>query len=127
VYPGDSPYETVTGSELKNLSGQSSECAREQIRHVCTEEKTVMRERLAYCAEHLRKAVRFLANSSCGPREKLTGIYNNTELGSIRQDDFPDGTLKTDYLRIMNSLIKVDEPKLDVNIAAMSDEQARKI
>jgi hypothetical protein len=86
-----------------------------------------MSEHLADCAENLRKAVRFLANSSCAPREKLAGMYNNTAFGSIRQDDFLDGSLKTDYLTIIGSLIKADEPKVAVNIAAMSEEQARTV
>jgi len=51
----------------------------------------------------------------------------DTGFGSIWQDDFPDGSLKNDYLTIRGSLIKADEPKADVNIAAMSDEEARKI
>jgi hypothetical protein len=33
--------------------------------------------------------------------------------------------LKADYLTIIGSLIKTDEPRVAVNIAAMSDEQAR--
>jgi hypothetical protein len=36
-----------------------------------------MKEHLARCAEQLRYAVRYLANSSCPPREKLTGMYND--------------------------------------------------
>ena len=83
-----------------------------------------MKDNLARCAEQLRKAVRYLANSSCAPREKLRGAYD-TEFGSIWHDDFPDGSLKDDYLTIISSIIKADEPKAAVNIAAMSDEQAR--
>jgi hypothetical protein len=48
-------------------------------------------------------------------------------VGSNCQYDFPDGTLKNAYLTIRNSLFKADEPKATVNIAAMSDEQARKV
>jgi hypothetical protein len=40
---------------------------------------------------------------------------------------FLDGSLKNDYLTIRGSLIKAHEPKAAVNIAAMSDEQARKV
>ena len=86
----------------------------------------MVKEHLARCAEQLRRAVRYLANSSCAPREKLRGVYD-TEFGSIWHDDFPDGSLKDDYLIIINSIIKVDEPKAALNIAAMSDEQARTV
>jgi hypothetical protein len=85
-----------------------------------------MNGHLARCAESLRKAVRFLANSSCAPKEKLRGMYD-TEFGSIWHDDFPDGSLKDDYLTIISSIIKADEPRVAVNIAAMSDEQARTV
>jgi hypothetical protein len=86
-----------------------------------------MQEHLARCAEQLRYAVRHLANSYCTtPQEKLTGMYNDTRFGSIYEGDFPDGSLKNDYLTIRGSLIKADEPKAAVNIAAMSDEQAQK-
>ena len=85
-----------------------------------------MNGHLARCAESLRKAVRYLANSSCAPKEKLRGMYD-TEFGSIWHDDFPDGSLKDDYLNIIGSLIKTDEPRVAVNIAAMSDEQARRV
>jgi hypothetical protein len=85
-----------------------------------------VKDNLARCAEQLRKAVRYLANSSCAPREKLGGAYD-TEFGSIWHDDFPDGSLKDDYLTIISSIIKADEPKAAVNIAAMSDEQARTV
>jgi hypothetical protein len=85
-----------------------------------------VKEHLARCAEQLRKAVRYLANSSCAPKEKLMGVYD-TEFGSIWHDDFPDGSLKDDYLTIIGSIIKSDERKAAVNIAAMSDEQARTV
>jgi hypothetical protein len=85
-----------------------------------------MNGHLARCAESLRKAVRYLANSSCAPKEKLRGMYD-TEFGSIWHDDFPDGSLKDDYLNIIGSLIKTDEARVAVNIAAMSDEQARRV
>jgi hypothetical protein len=54
-------------------------------------------------------------------------MYNNTSFGSIRQDDFLDGSSKDDYLMIIGSLIKADELKVAVNIAAMSEEQARTV
>jgi hypothetical protein len=85
-----------------------------------------VKEQLARCAEQLRRAVRYLANSSCAPREKLRGMYD-TEFGSIWHDDFPDGSLKDGHLTIISSIIKTDEPKAAVNIAAMSDEQARTV
>jgi hypothetical protein len=86
-----------------------------------------MKEHLGRCAEHLRYAVRYLANSSCGPQEKLAGMYNDSGFGSLCQDDFLDGSLKNDYLTIRGSLVKPDEPEAAVNIAAMSSEQARKV
>ena len=42
-----------------------------------------MKEQLGRCAEHLRKAVHYLALSSSTPQEKLTSMYHNTGLGSI--------------------------------------------
>jgi hypothetical protein len=86
-----------------------------------------LKEHLARSAEHLRYAVRYLANSSCGPQVKLTGMYRDTHFGSICQDDLLDGVLKNDYLTIRGSLIKADELDAAVNIAAMSDEQASKL
>jgi hypothetical protein len=77
-----------------------------------------VKEHLGRCAEHLRYAVRYLANSSCAPQEKLTGMYRDVRFGSICQDDFLDGSLKNDYLTIRGSLIKADEPDAAVNIAA---------
>jgi hypothetical protein len=53
-------------------------------------------------------------------------MYRDTHFGSICQDDLLDRSLKNDYLTIRGSLIKADEPNAAVNIAAMSDEQARK-
>jgi hypothetical protein len=87
-----------------------------------------VKDNLARCAEQLRYAVRYLANSPCTPQEKLTGVYRDTGFGTICQDDFLDDPLKNDYLTIIGSLIKADdEPKAAVNIAAMSHEQARKV
>ena len=54
-------------------------------------------------------------------------MYRDVRFGSICQDDFLDGSLKNDYLTIRGSLIKADEPDAAVNIAGMSDEQARKV
>ena len=85
-----------------------------------------MKEHLVRCPESLRKAVRYLADSSCAPKEKLRVAYD-TEFGSIWHDDFPDGSLKDDYLIIISSIVKTDEPRAAVNIAAMSDEQARTV
>jgi hypothetical protein len=61
-----------------------------------------MRSCIARCAERLCYAVRYLANGSCGPQEKLTRMYRDTRFGA-------------------------DEPKAAVNIAAMPSEQARKV
>jgi hypothetical protein len=86
-----------------------------------------LKEHLARCAEQLRYAVRYLANSPCGPQVKLTGMCRDTRFGSICQDDLLDCSLKNDYLTIRGSLIKADEPNAAVNIAAMSDEQAHTV
>jgi hypothetical protein len=86
-----------------------------------------MKEHLGRCAEQLRYAVRHLANSSGTPQEKLASMYDETRFGSIFQDDFPDGSLKNDYLTIRGSLIKASKSEAVPNIAAMSDEQARKV
>jgi hypothetical protein len=86
-----------------------------------------MKEHLGRVAEQLRHAVRYLANSSCAPKEKLTGMYNDCGFASNCQDDLPDGYLKNDYLSIRDSLITTDERNAAVNIAAMSDEQAEKV
>src|SRR5580704_5931828 len=79
---------------------------------------TSMQERLAACAENLRKAVRYLANSSCTPQQKLIGMYNEGGFARICQDDLPEGFLKDDYLTIRDSLIKTDEPSSMAKIAA---------
>jgi|ERR1700674_2845781 len=86
-----------------------------------------MKEHLGRCAEQLRNAVRHLANSSCTPQDKLTSLHDDTGFGRICKDDFPAGSLKNDYLNIKGSLIKASEPQAVVNIAAMSDEQARRV
>jgi hypothetical protein len=87
-----------------------------------------MKEHLGRCAEHLRNAVRHLANSSCTtPQQKLTNMYGATRFGSICEDDFLEGALKDDYLTIRGSITKASEPQAGVNIAAMSDDQAQKV
>jgi hypothetical protein len=86
-----------------------------------------MQEHLALCAEHLRHAVRHLANSSCTPHGKLRNMYNDTLFGNISEDDFPEGSLRGGFLTIRASLVKVDEPQAAVNIAGMSDEQAMEV
>jgi hypothetical protein len=98
-----------------------------RVERLYPKDKAIVKEHLARCAETLRKAVRYLANSSCGPQEKLTGMYDDIGFGSIWQDDFPDGTLKDDYVTIRDALVNADEPKAVVNIAKMSNEQARKV
>jgi hypothetical protein len=75
---------------------------------VCTKAKAIVKEHLARCAERLRYAVRYLANSSCGPQEKLTRMYRDTRFGTVCEDDFLDGSLKNAYLAIRGSLIKAD-------------------
>lgn len=98
-----------------------------QVNYVCTKTKAKMKEHLGRCAEQLRYAVRHLASSSGTPQEKLTSMYSETRFGSICEEDFLEGSLKNDYLTITGSLIKVSEPRAAANIAAMSDEQARRV
>ena len=86
-----------------------------------------MKEHLGRCAEQLRKAVRHLANGFGTPQDKLKSMYEDTRFGSISQDDFPNGSLRNDYLTIRGALIKASEPQVVVNIAAMSYEQARRV
>jgi hypothetical protein len=86
-----------------------------------------VKEHLGRCAEQLRGAVRHLANSSDTPQEKLKNMYKDTWFGSICEDDFPNDSLKNAFLTIGGSLIKTSEPQVAINIAAMSDEQARKV
>jgi len=86
-----------------------------------------MDEHLARCAEHLRKAVLHLASSSDTPQEKLKNMYEDTRFGSICEDDFPSVSLRNDFLTIRGSLVKTCESQVEVNIAAMSDEQALEV
>jgi hypothetical protein len=83
-----------------------------------------MKENFGRCAEQLRHTVRYLAQSSSSPREKLTGLQTDTEFGEIYQLAFPVGSLRDEYLAISASLIKANEPQDGSNIAAISDEQA---
>jgi len=93
-----------------------------------TKDLVTMPKALARCAEHLRHAVRHLANSSCTLQGKLTNMYNDTLFGSIYQGDFPeDGSLRSSYLTVRALLVTVDEPQAAVNIAGMSDEQALEV
>jgi hypothetical protein len=86
-----------------------------------------MTKSLSRCAEHLRHAVRHLANSSSTPQAKLTNMYKDTLFGSTSEGDFPDGYLRSSYLAIKALVIKADEPQAAVNIAGMSDEQALEV
>jgi hypothetical protein len=87
----------------------------------------MMKENLGRCAEQLRYAVHHLANGSGTPQGKLTSMYNETTFGRICEDDFlGDGSLKNDYLMITGLLVQTSRPQAVTNIAAMSDEQARK-
>ena len=86
-----------------------------------------MKEQLGRCAEHLRKAVRYLALSSGTPQEKLTSMYHNTGLGSIYKGDFPNGSLRRDFQAITGQMNDRSEPQFMAHIAAMSDARARKV
>jgi len=54
-----------------------------------------MKEHLGRSAEHLREAVRHLANSSGTPQEKR--MYEDTGFGSICEDDFPSDSLRKGF------------------------------
>ena len=51
----------------------------------------------------------------------------NTSLGSIHENDFPTGPLKNDFQAIMEKLSTASPPQMLVNIAAMSNEEARSL
>ena len=84
-----------------------------------------MKEQLGRCAEHLRRAVRYLALSSGTPQAKLTSMYHDTGLGSIYKGDFPNGALRQDFQAITGQMNDYSEPRFMAHIAAMSDERAR--
>jgi hypothetical protein len=86
-----------------------------------------MQEHLGRCAEQLRNAVRHLAHSSGSSQEKLKGMFDDTGFGRIYEGDFPVGSLRNEYLTIRASLIKTSGPHVVGNVAATSDEQARKV
>ena len=86
-----------------------------------------MKEQIGRCAEHLQKAVRYLALSSGTPQEKLTSMYHDTGLGSIYKGYFPIGALRRDFQAITGQMNDRSEPQFMVHIAAMSDERARKV
>jgi|SRR2546422_1604704 len=87
----------------------------------------MVKHNLGRCAEHLRKAVSNLVFSSGTPQEKLTAMVNNTGFGSIHKDDFPNGPLKDGFQAIIDKLSTTNEPQCVVNIAAMPDDQARRV
>jgi hypothetical protein len=86
-----------------------------------------MKEQLGRVAEHLCKAVRYLALSSGTPQEKLTGMYHNTGLASIYKADFPSGPLRQAFQAITGTMNDNSEPQFMVHIAAMPDDRARKV
>ena len=86
-----------------------------------------MKEQLGRVAEHLCKAVRFLAVSSGTPQEKLTSMYHNTGLASIYKGDFPNGSLRLAFQAITGTMNDNSEPQFMIHIAAMSDDRARKV
>ena len=86
-----------------------------------------MKEHLGRCAENLRYAVRHLASGSGTAQQKLKTMCEDTRFGSICEDDFPEGSLRSDFLTIRGSLLKTCEPQVFVNIAAMHDEEAHKV
>jgi hypothetical protein len=86
-----------------------------------------MKEDLGRCGEYLRKAVVYLALNSGTPQEKLAAMLIHTGFGSIVKDDFPSGPMRDDYLAIRATLTNDSEPQIAVNVAAMSDDEVRKV
>jgi hypothetical protein len=83
-----------------------------------------MKEHPGRAAEHLRRAVRHLANGCGTPQEKLTSMYNDTGFGTIYEGDFPEGSLR-DALHAITCQMSDDiEAHLLVHIAATCDERA---
>jgi hypothetical protein len=113
-------HQRTIGAELRSVPGN-------RIDACIGEKRSRMKEQLGRCAEHLRKAVRYLALSSCIPQEQLTSMYHSTGLGSIYKGDFPNGSLRRDFQAITGQMNDRSEPQFMVHIAAMSDERARKV
>ena len=91
------------------------------------EELVMATHNLSSCSEYLGKAVRHLAVNSGTPQDKLRSMVENTSLGSIHENDFPTGPLKNDFQAIMEKLSTASPPQMLVNIAAMSNEEARSL
>ena len=91
------------------------------------EELVLATHDLGRCSEYLGKAVRHLAVNSGTPQDKLRSMVANTSLGSIHENDFPTGPLKNDFQTIMEKLSTASQPQMLVNIAAMSNEEARSL
>jgi len=91
------------------------------------EELVLATHNLGRCSEYLGKAVRHLAVNSGTPQDKLRSMVANTSLGSIHENDFPTGPLKNDFQAIMEKLSMASPPQMLVNIAAMSNEEARSL
>jgi hypothetical protein len=91
-------------------------------------ERPVATWNLGRCAEQLGSAVRHLANGSGTPQKKLAAMYIETQFGRIYDGDFPQGTLRNGFQTVMANLRDDYAPKAVVAvIAAMSDEQTRKV
>jgi hypothetical protein len=91
------------------------------------EEFVLATHNLGRCSEYLGKAVRHLAVNSGTPQDKLRSMVANTSFGSIHENDFPTGPLKNDFQAIMEKLSTASQPQVLVNIAAMSNEEARSL
>jgi hypothetical protein len=91
------------------------------------EEFVMATHNLGRCSEYLGKAVRHLAVNSGAPQDKLRSMVANTSFGSIHENDFPTGPLKNDFQAIMEKLSTASQPQVLVNIAAMSNEEARSL
>ena len=91
------------------------------------EEFVMATHNLGRCSEYLGKAVRHLAVNPGAPQDKLRSMVANTSFGSIHENDFPTGPLKNDFQAIMEKLSTASQPQVLVNIAAMSNEEARSL
>jgi hypothetical protein len=58
---------------------------------------------------------------------KLRSMVASASFGSIHENDFPTGPLKNDFQAIMEKLSTASQPQMLVNIAAMSNEEARSL
>ena len=54
-------------------------------------------------------------------------MYGDTRFGSICDGDFPNGTLRNDFLAITGQMSYDTDPQFTVHITGVSDERARRV